>query len=196
MYTFFGVGKTQIAREFTYSYRHYFTSILWFDAHSLDTLLASFVQLAEQLISRYKDSLSDLVGVEHAGVQEAFQLDMVGSINETGNVLPNCSKKIVEPVKKWVQAQGNGQLLLIYGSCDDPQRYKIGEYLPNSGHGGSILITSRRDECYTLCKPESFLSIKSMTSWEGIELLLKYCNVADTSTSGAGKSFASGWLSP
>ncbi|EXJ79626.1 hypothetical protein A1O3_07905 [Capronia epimyces CBS 606.96] len=178
-----GVGKTQIAREFAHSYRARFTSIFWLDAHNRETLLSSFVQLAEQLIQHYESLLYRHVRPEQARVQAVAQLNLVGYINEMGEVLPNRSEKIVQPVKKWFQAQGNGQWLLIYDNYDNLHWYSIGDFLPNSQHGGSVLITSRRDDCYRLCGAENFINVELMEPSDGVELLLKCYGVADSSRS-------------
>lgn len=44
-----GIGKTQVALEYAYRYRAVYTAILWVNAETADTLLSSFVSLAEIL---------------------------------------------------------------------------------------------------------------------------------------------------
>ena len=44
-----GIGKTQIALEYAYQYRHDYRSVFWLSAASRETLLAGFMSIAETL---------------------------------------------------------------------------------------------------------------------------------------------------
>jgi tetratricopeptide (TPR) repeat protein len=44
-----GIGKTQVALEYAYRYRHNYNAVLWFTAETPEALLADVLQLAEHL---------------------------------------------------------------------------------------------------------------------------------------------------
>ena len=48
-----GVGKTQCARHYAYTYGSQYTSISWINATSLETTYASFHELARRLVRHY-----------------------------------------------------------------------------------------------------------------------------------------------
>lgn len=122
-----GIGKSQLAIEYTKKHRRDYTAVLWLNAKTEDTLKQSFAANARRLPKEYlSQGLLD-------GTQNQEALD-----------------SILREMKAWLDLPGNDRWLLIYDNVDNPKTpdnkrehaYDIKSYFPNV-HQGSILVTTR-----------------------------------------------------
>ena len=151
-----GIGKSQLAIEYTKKHRHDYSAVLWLNAKTEDTLMQSFAANARRL-------------PEHHVSQEA----PYGPQNK------DAFDTIMRDVKKWLSLPGNDQWLLIYDNVDNPKipdnrsenAYDIRKYFPEA-HQGSILVTTRWQtlrigrlrEVTKLSKSEESISLLERTS--------------------------------
>ncbi|KAK6356806.1 hypothetical protein TWF718_001147 [Orbilia javanica] len=142
-----GMGKTQIAVEYTYRHHRNHTAIFWVSAASEDTIRTSFIRIMQRIVEEqtrivWPESTPDydLIG---------SKLSIPGLLDERG--IFKTEPKIVtlviirEALFHWLQLPGNNKWLLIFDNADDLEGFDIQNHFPNHG-GGAILITSRRPE--------------------------------------------------
>lgn len=54
-----GVGKTQLATEFSYRYQHEFSTIFWIDGTSLESIRLSLLDALDNIGHHYKELALD-----------------------------------------------------------------------------------------------------------------------------------------
>lgn len=120
-----GIGKTQLALEYTRKHQDTYSAILWLNGNSKDTLLQSLAAF----VKRIPTGRSPLVdGTSHAPDVEAE----------------------ARAVQEWLALEGNHKWLVVIDNVDrecqsddeDPQAYDVSSFFPNADHG-SLLITTR-----------------------------------------------------
>jgi hypothetical protein len=95
-----GVGKTQLARQYAYKYFSNHTSISWINSMSVETVYASFLELARRIVPHYaarnQSSIPPYTNL-------AQHLSMPGLIDGDGQILFNHNTRgpVVEAVKGW-----------------------------------------------------------------------------------------------
>lgn len=123
-----GMGKTQLAIEFSRKHHERYSAVFWLDGSSRDKLNQSLADVAQSL------------------PQEELTADTVQELR---------SRKIdvsviVKAVLLWLSLPSNRCWLLIFDNIDrdhtlqdsDPQAYDVKDFFPAADHG-SIIITSR-----------------------------------------------------
>jgi hypothetical protein len=126
LYGLGGIGKTQLAIKFAKDHQGKFTSILFLDGSSPETLLRSFASIYYR-ITRGKDPKAP-----------------DSALPAKDNQPP--PEKMVEEVMQWLTQEQNNRWLLIFDNIDkepsDEGGFDILPYFPPKDHG-SILITTR-----------------------------------------------------
>jgi len=129
-----GIGKTQLAVEFSRQHQHRFSAIFWLDGSSKDSLKQSFIDALKRLPP---DKLT-ANGLEALG----------NSVIDTDLAVGECHQ--------WLSLASNHRWLLVFDNVDrdfhdndDQQAYNVQSYFPPADHG-SILITSRLASLYRL----------------------------------------------
>ncbi|KAI5194016.1 hypothetical protein E4T38_09763 [Aureobasidium subglaciale] len=168
-----GLGKTQVVREYAYRFSHEYTSIVWFDCHSLETVQTSFLQLAQRLVRHYANHNSSVVPPYS---QLAQHLSMAGAIDTNGHVKHPVDNKslVVDAVHKWFGQKGNAGWLVVFDNYDDvnSEQFSDGRLFPETSENGKILVTTRRRECARFGR---LLEMDTMSEEESLELLEKSC---------------------
>ena len=121
-----GIGKTQLAVNFMRSHQDAFSTVLWLNGASKDSLKQSIVQYASRITS-----ISD--------TSRNYVTTGQGDIDN-----------VVDEVINWLKLPGNNQWLMVFDNVDreflasdpDPSSYDIRSYIPGVDHG-PILITTR-----------------------------------------------------
>ena len=155
-----GVGKTQVALEYAYQCSKDYSSVLWINAQSLQSVQRSFADIAQRLVGQLGIT-SEEVSPDY--LQIARSLDLVGLVDNNGqlrvahSVLPRAdpdshpettnggAEQITVAVHQWLSREGNDEWLLILDNLDSLETVDISNVLPQDPHG-KILITSRRPE--------------------------------------------------
>ena len=124
-----GIGKTQLAIEYTTRHKEKYTAIFWLNANDEDSLRLSFRDIAQRV-------LEDQKGRPSTSTLASVKLD--------GNL-----DQVVTAVKTWLNLQRNTRWLMIYDNYDNPRTgnldrsaVDIRRFLPRADHG-SIIITTR-----------------------------------------------------
>jgi hypothetical protein len=123
-----GVGKTQLAANFARRHQNSFSSVLWLDGSSENSLKQSFAAFASRL--------------PYGQIPEASRLYGAGQGSDINAV--------VRDVLGWLSIADNSDWLLVVDNVDrdnqrreeDAEAYDVEEYLPEADHG-SVLITTR-----------------------------------------------------
>jgi hypothetical protein len=92
-----GMGKTQLAIEFTKQNHAAYSAVFWMNATDEATLKQSFVKVAERIVC------------EHPSVAYLERAIANGEISET-----------VKAVKAWLNERNNNRWLIIYDNYDHP----------------------------------------------------------------------------
>lgn len=173
-----GIGKTQVAVQFCHTRHMNFNSMFWINASTEETTGSSILQVAETIIGHYARLLSTRPP-PYARIAE--KLGLKGMVDESGRV--RSDKTVVEGVKSAVMAwffhESNTKWLLVYDNYDDPETFKLEEFIPPGSHG-RIIITSRRRGCARL--GEGVL-LNLLDRSEAVKLLLKSCQIREASDS-------------
>jgi hypothetical protein len=121
LYGLGGMGKTQLSVQFATRFGETYSSVFWLNAKDENTLKASLVALAAQVVDN------------HTSSSDAHEED-----------------RMVEQARQWLSQAENDRWLLVYDNYDDPRLpgipsstgYDIRRFFPHRVHG-SILITTR-----------------------------------------------------
>ncbi len=127
-----GIGKTQVALEYTYRYREHYHDILWVCAETHETLLASYTEIARCLRLHERDA-SDQTKVveavkrwlrEHKGwlmvldnLEDLSLVSQLLPVERQGAVLLTTRRQVTEPVAQAIEldelSQEEGTLFLL-----------------------------------------------------------------------------------
>jgi hypothetical protein len=125
-----GIGKTQLAIEYTRRHKEKYTAIFWLNADDKESLKLSFRNITQRILENQKDQSST---------------STLASVDLNGNL-----DQVVEAVKAWFSLPRNTRWLIIYDNYDNPwtpgnldrSAVDIRRFLPQADHG-SIIITTR-----------------------------------------------------
>jgi ATP/maltotriose-dependent transcriptional regulator MalT len=125
-----GIGKTQLAIEYTRRHQEKYTAIFWLNANDEDSLTLSFRNIAQQTLRDHPSA------------------DMLASLDLDGNL-----DQVLIVVKAWLDLRKNTRWLLVYDNYDNPRRpgdldclaVDVRRFLPGANHG-SIIFTTRSSE--------------------------------------------------
>lgn len=123
-----GIGKTQLAVEFTRKYHNSYSAVFWLDGSTKEQLVQSFANLVRRLP---QDQLSK--------ESQAYSESGAAKVDS-----------VVKDVLRWLSRPLNNNWLLVFDNVDrdfsdsseEPQASNVKEYFPTA-HQGSILVTSR-----------------------------------------------------
>jgi hypothetical protein len=123
-----GIGKTQLAVEFTRRHHQKFSSVFWLDGSSADSVRRSIASCAGRIPH---GQISD--------ISRAFSAGGDGDI-----------KAVIAEVMGWLAQLDNTDWLVVFDNVDreynlrnsDPGSYDVRQYFSGADHG-SILITTR-----------------------------------------------------
>jgi hypothetical protein len=143
-----GIGKTQLAVEFSRKHEARFTSVFWLDGSSENNLKQSIVICA----SRISGSQNTERIAEH-------------------NSHPNNLDTAINGFMGWLSIAENNRWLIVFDNVDrdyqqkeiDRDAYDISDYLPDADHG-SILITTRLATLKQLGVPVHLRSVETNCS--------------------------------
>ena len=125
-----GIGKTQLALEYTTRHKEKYTAIFWLNANDENSLKLSFRDIAQCILEDQKGRPS---------TNTLTSVDLDGNLDQ-----------VVTAVKTWLNLQRNTRWLMIYDNYDNPRTtgnldrsaVDIRRFLPRADHG-SIIITTR-----------------------------------------------------
>jgi hypothetical protein len=123
-----GIGKTQLAVEFTRQHYQKFSSVFWLDGSSADSVRRSIASCAGKIPY---SQISDISRAYSAGRDSDI-------------------KAVIAEVMGWLTQPDNTDWLVVFDNVDreynprnsDPSSYDIRQYFSGADHG-SILITTR-----------------------------------------------------
>jgi hypothetical protein len=123
-----GIGKTQLAVEFTRQHYQKFSSVFWLDGSSADSVKRSIASCAGKIPH---SQISD--------ISRAYSAGRDSDINA-----------VIAEVMGWLTQPENTDWLVVFDNVDreynprnpDPSSYDIRQYFSGADHG-SILITTR-----------------------------------------------------
>ncbi|KAJ3580205.1 hypothetical protein NPX13_g347 [Xylaria arbuscula] len=137
-----GIGKTQIALEYAYTYQSHYRSIFWIDAQNRFTLHSSCLKCVEQLKNHY-------VGVSRGDDQlkALHGLQLGGLVDEEGRIqsCQDTPELLFSVLSEWLKRKGNsGWLLILDGVAreSDLRKFHIDKFL-DSPTNGRIVVTSQ-----------------------------------------------------
>lgn len=155
-----GSGKTQLMLQYAYSQRNSYGVVLWFDARNTDTLLKSFEDAAAQL---------GLI------VHPTMQWN-----NSQGQGVVKYNRQVnADKVKKELQRRQQKWLMLFDEADDISMIDVLPKYLPVD-HNGSIIISSRRKECYRLA--QSTINVSKLGVESARNLLLHHARLENVNS--------------
>ena len=151
-----GVGKTQVAIEYVYSNRNYYTSIFWVNAANQAALLSGFQEIAST----------------------------TGCLNITDNLNPGMLSKAVKKwfaaQKQWLLVIDNLDDITVIRLPDENAARIPEYYLPQPDDNGHILITTRNPNSNGI--PAIGLEVEVLECADAVEYLLKRSNLVTEDT--------------
>lgn len=165
-----GIGKTQIATQYAYSYAKDYTSVWWVNAKTTSSLSRDFLKIAQELILHHA-RVRTRTGQKPDYSWVAALLGMPpGAIDETGKLVGLVDTgPVIEAVRSWLADPGNQKWLLVIDNYDDLENVNIVDFLPTRS-SGSVIITSRARDSQRLGKG---LEVEEIEQGDGVELLRK-----------------------
>ncbi|KAJ6024801.1 hypothetical protein N7540_005598 [Penicillium herquei] len=141
-----GIGKTELAVEYTHLHQESYSSIFWVDCSTE----------IQRTVASYKLQV---------------KLGLKRLVDEKGlnPVLDERNLDVVEAIRDWFSEALNKEWLLIFDNLNDLEILDIMDYIPRAAWG-SIIITSRQREFLSY---GITIGISEMSSEEGLSLLAK-----------------------
>ncbi|KAF4935500.1 hypothetical protein CGCF245_v007532 [Colletotrichum fructicola] len=122
-----GIGKTQLALEYSRLKEKVYGSIFWIDARRPDTVKTSITECGNHILGHYRIN----------GLRENPRFQFLEETIQSGH--------ISRALSMWLGHEENDSWLLIIDNLDDPKTIDLKEILPPKAKG-SVLITSRRSD--------------------------------------------------
>ncbi|KAI1098910.1 hypothetical protein F4804DRAFT_102373 [Jackrogersella minutella] len=122
-----GVGKTQIALEYTYRWSNDYTTIIWLDATSESSLIGSVGKTLNNIKYHY----------EYIGIPKNNYFYKAIAASVENGTAP------IETLHRWLSDKRNRNWLIIIDNLDDLESFDFKKFLPPASWG-TIIITSRR----------------------------------------------------
>lgn len=142
LYGLGGIGKTRITVKYIYAYEHDYNTIFWANVDTNETLISSFVGMAQQMVdcdSQFSSDHTELSGPGFTSTAHQGNLiDHQGSIFTSANM----SAHVIDRVMLWLSDDGFGKWLLVLDNADDLVNVNLPQFFPTAS-SGRILITSR-----------------------------------------------------
>jgi hypothetical protein len=144
-----GYGKTQLAINYIHEYRTLYSSLLWIDAPSKDSLEKSFEEIAFQLM----------------------RLDPSQTMLTNSSTPDARHNTAVDNVMRWLSRDANKSWLMVFDSVDNLEELDIRKYIPECGHG-SLIITTTLSDLYSPLKFHG-IELEGVDDLAGSKILLK-----------------------
>jgi len=144
-----GYGKTQLVLHYIHEFRTLYSSLLWIDASSKDSLERSFEEIAVQLL----------------------RLDPRQTMLSDSSTPDNRLNVAIDNVMRWLSQDINKSWLMVFDSVDSVEELDIRRYIPECEHGSLIITTTLSDLCSPL-KLEG-IELEGVDEHAGSEILLK-----------------------
>ncbi|MCJ1247305.1 hypothetical protein MMC30_004519 [Trapelia coarctata] len=138
-----GFGKSRIALRYIELFQREYSAVLWINALSLESALASYSNIAAEIRSRYAASI------------RTQQMEALEDINL---------------VKRWLGMDENDRWLMIIDSVDDLNTFDCRQLIPACSHG-TIIVTSTHSRTAVALGFKG-LDIHSIDDESGSEMLL------------------------
>lgn len=156
-----GTGKTTLARHYAEIHQKDISFVFWIRAESWETVVASYLELANALVTYYSTN-TDRSQVENElglnGVEEMLKKKSVAQL-DTLEV-----KSVIRAVKDWLMRPQNDKWLLVFDHVKSS--YDIFDFIPLT-LSGKIILTSRDSNC---CSWGTKLKVDNMSEAQAVEL--------------------------
>lgn len=173
-----GIGKTQIAIEYTYRRRGEFSAIFWLNARSEEKMLRSVEQVVKRILQHYEANGLHVNSPRYEQLSRA--ISSVGKQNHTKISVETVTTinplTPLEAFHQWLSYDQNWRWLIVFDNLDDPESFDVRKYVPPTAWG-SIIITSRRLD---LAPIWDAIEVEEMDEDEALELLQKSANTRCT----------------
>ncbi|KAG5969566.1 hypothetical protein E4U58_001340 [Claviceps cyperi] len=157
-----GVGKSTLARHYVEKNRDHLSFAFWIRAESRETVIASYLELADIIVRHYaKDTPRCEVekGLGFAGLEDMLKVKSILKL-DTPRI-----RSIVRVVRDWFLCPDNVGWLLVFDNVGSS--YDIVDFIPLRV-SGRLIFTSRDEYC---CPWGEALRVGAMEEEEAISLL-------------------------
>ena len=185
-----GIGKTQLAKEYVNQdhVKRKFSSFLWVEARSIQTIERSFSELADRIsinnwdhYARLGATLGDEENMESTNIPQ--QPSPVSTTAEgQGLRLP-----AIKLVKDWLAASDNTNWLMVFDGAEDCKSLHLEDLIPDVRHG-NVILTSRD---YDFAKFSRGILLGPMNEKDSIELLSKAISTTSRTSKSEGEGCSS-----
>ncbi|KAK4215438.1 hypothetical protein QBC37DRAFT_386350 [Rhypophila decipiens] len=164
LYGMGGAGKTQLSLAFAEQHQNDLAIVIWIDASSERSTLASYRAFAQRLLDNKtgKEARKQLLSKFHIGEY----VSPTGHVSADANDLPKIAKCVVD----FLQAENETfTWLMVMDSLDKLEDYPLSNYLPRSNQRGKVIITSRLTAVTRFGHP---IEVDPIDEESGIQILL------------------------
>ncbi|KAG6119819.1 hypothetical protein E4U14_004662 [Claviceps sp. LM454 group G7] len=157
-----GVGKSTLARHYVEKNRDHLSFAFWMRAESRETVIASYLELADTIVRHYaKDTPRCEVenDLGFAGLEDMLKVKSILKL-DTPRI-----RSVVRVVKDWLLCPDNVRWLLVFDNVGSS--YNIVDFIPLRVFG-RLIFTSRGEYC---CPWGEALRVDVMKEEEAISLL-------------------------
>ncbi|KAF6229946.1 hypothetical protein HO133_004283 [Letharia lupina] len=145
-----GVGKTQVALQYTYSCADKFDAIFWLRAETVAELVRSYAMITERL----KRSMSSATNSRNGSQEHDSNLDVM-------------------EVREWLETTET-RWLLVFDNVDSFNH--IIDYIPRHATSGAILVTTQIPDFPQITQASLTWPLLSLSRTEGTRLLFRTLN--------------------
>lgn len=157
-----GTGKSTLARHYVERNRENLSFVFWIRAESWQTVIASFLELANTIVEHYaketpRTEVENDLGL--TGVEDMLKVKSVLQL-DTSRI-----RSVVRAVKDWLLRPDNVGWLLVFDNVEPS--YDIFDFVPLT-LSGKVILTSQDSNC---CSWGTTLRVDAMDKAEAISFL-------------------------
>ncbi|OAQ98915.1 hypothetical protein LLEC1_03186 [Akanthomyces lecanii] len=157
-----GTGKTTLAKHYIRLHQTDISFVFWVWAESWETVAASYLDFANNLVLYYSDKMTRDKVEERLGVTGIAEMICAKSILHLDK---NRVMSVVRAVKDWLMQPENGNWLVVFDGVEP--MYNVQEFIPLTV-SGRVILTSEGEKA---CTWGSKVLVHSMSEEQAIELL-------------------------
>lgn len=157
-----GTGKSTLAKHYAEVHKKSISFVFWIRAESWETIVISYLELANALVAHYATSAPRKQIENDLGLKGVEDMLKVKAIHELDMLRVN---SVISAVKDWLMRPQNDRWLLVFDNVESS--YDIFDFIPLT-LSGKIILTSRDSNC---CEWGTKLEVGAMTETQAVELL-------------------------
>jgi hypothetical protein len=165
-----GCGKSRLALEFCQRHEKQFSTILWINASSVQSIGSCYATFANALIEHYATQLPDPCGSYEPVYRYLGLSDLVNDKTRKDGFDQIAGTPLIDAINVWLSQTNNRDWLMVFDNIDESDVTIMADFFPTPISGQILIITKL--EGYAEEHAYQGITLGNMSRIEAKELLL------------------------